>query len=1817
MNKPTRIVRACLALFFITSFPGVFLQAQESKEISKPLDFSRFPSRFDSRKPLVPDQKLLLRFNAEVDADRIPDHFVFQNEPDKETEITQIPVKAQRPTLADIRSFGTSLVPKELAEEKQASFLNRFVLIEPSQSLTTGNKWLLQVKQGLSNFANTYHLKKDYRTTIGYLNAFAISSISPVNPYDVDMTIYIGHNKYQLDKSFDTEKLSQFVSVSPAPEDLAIEIETYGMRLKGKFEYDSNYEVTIQPGLIGNDTIALTKEVKKTVIFSPNRGFVRLPLFSETQNASGHRSFDVESANLETIRTRIKALKGDNLIFALKGYADGYEGHGGDRTIPFSLVPGKTIFDQTKEPAKEVDLTEKFTQSWSDIDTTSNFGAYFVNVGGTSRTDGTTFGTHALVQVTDIGMAWKQTKEETLIYAFSIKNGSPKNNMTIRLVTDEGGEIATATTNAEGIAKFAENTYKDSELWLDATLDKDRHVMPFSKNLERIGLWSFDIPYRYNGVTEGERRTLLFTDRDVYKPGETVYLKCISRTINSDNLLPATSCKAELTITDHRDKKLVSKEITLSENGTFHDQITLPENGLGYHSIKIDFNDPDSDGDREWDRISYHSFNVAEYRVNTFEVNLEAKDVVAKDNVTVPLSARYYMGKPLSRAKVNWNAYSRNQYLHPDGFDEFSFGDRDLNSDGNSKNEEIRLSRGGEANIDLEIPINPESPAPRRVSVRAEVTDINQQTISGHTSFTVHSSDFYIGLRRPEGIHRAGDSVPFSIVNIDTGGKVYSDPVKTNITVEKEIWTTVKVKGSDGKITHRNEKQHDLKHQETVEFTCLVDEATSLPRAQSHSITFEEAGDYVITLESKDNNGRKVLTRQNFRVIGAEEPAWAWNDVVAIDVIPDRKSYKIGDTAKLLVRSPVFGKALVTTERGDVKTTKTIEISEHETVIDIPVEPGAAPNIFASVFLVRGSDQSPHKHPTADYRLGFCRLDVEDPGIDLNITLETGNEKYYIPGQPVEVAALVTGENGNGIAGAEVTFYAVDEGILSLTGYNTPDPGKVFNETFPLSVMMGQSLSDLLPENPLERDFGNKGFVIGGGGMADDMTGNLKKVRKDFKAVAFWKPDLVTDENGKVTHTFTAPDNLTRFRLIAVVAKQNRFGSADAPVVINKPLIIEPALPSFSNLSDQIDLTAVLHNNTEENQKIRVSVTLDDHAVFVQELGEILPTNLSTLPADAKQRTVEISIDPGDTRALHFPTAMTKTGDAKWKWKVDSLTAPGLVDATESTIPVGFPLPLLKSSKELTTSEQTEIDNILSEVDPLLLDGIGEINITVSNSRMIEATDALDYLLEYPYGCVEQTTSSTIPWLSTGNMRKVLPSLDIADAEINKAIKKGTTRLLSMQTRDGGLSYWPGERESILWGSAYGGLALAIADKSGVDLPKDSLDDLWKYLSVKLRNSAKLTKPYELSQRCLAAYTLAVAGKPEPAYLDLLYSKRENLPREARSLLAMAIMESNQDPAVPDQRVEKLLTAAPGDAVSEASWYRKPYLKATELMAWSQFRSGSEKTDELLSELIDLRRGSRGWGSTYSNAWPLMALAAHTENSSASQSQNKVTVQFGGRTETVAFDGTPGTRTLAFPFEGDLTKQLMNLKVQNPGKIYTQIKVATQPKLLPLGAENKGFGISRTYQKVDMEGNLHPAENLMVGDLVLVRLDVDMPEGKLDYLAIDDPLPSILEAINPNFKTQDTLSVKRTKKKDEKIHYLYTNHRELRKDRTLFFANYVHRKGVQRVQYLTRVIAPGDSIAPPSKVEAMYDPDRYGLSDTRTLSARRFNPGTNPEVALR
>ena len=314
-------------------------------------------------------------------------------------------------------------------------------------------------------------------------------------------------------------------------------------------------------------------------------------------------------------------------------------------------------------------------------------------------------------------------------------------------------------------------------------------------------------------------------------------------------------------------------------------------------------------------------------------------------------------------------------------------------------------------------------------------------------------------------------------------------PAAFTATLNKIEWHTVKMKGAGGTVRYRSERK--VKFIDQAILKTIDREADPALVA----LTPRESGQYELVLRAKDSEGRSMLTSGKFYVSGEQPQAWDYSDEFKMEMEPDRAAYVSGDTAILLLKTPISGRALVTIEREKVLRSFQVAVSGNAPVIHVPLKDLDAPNVFVSVLLLRGSEASTRKIKTAEYRLGYCELKVDSPGSRLKVESSLSQSDYR-PGQTVESTVQVTDHADQPVPGAEVTLYAVDEGILDLTGYSAPDLHSFFHQPRPLKVSTSSSFPVMRTEDPSRVHYGNKGHIIGDGG------GDSGRMRRNFLAVS-------------------------------------------------------------------------------------------------------------------------------------------------------------------------------------------------------------------------------------------------------------------------------------------------------------------------------------------------------------------------------------------------------------------------------------------------------------------------------------------------------------------------------------------------------------------------------------------------------------------------------------------------------------------------------------------------------------------------------------------
>jgi len=1652
------------------------------------------------------------------------------------------------------------------------------LLIQPESALTTGT-WTMEMKPGLTSKDGKHRIREPWSLPLGKVKPFDITEIRTDSYINSGRMVTINFT-YSLAPDITPETAGKFLHFQPAVENLRFEGWSAELIAKGDFKLDQEYHLIIGDQFISCDGVAFAGERSRAIRFKPVKPRLYLPEITASQIQSGRRKFDVLSANLSALKVVARLVHPEDVPAAIVAFdkyerenAD-YENHEFYQPLPVYPFRSERIAERRIELEKGSFDAKQFTAlDWNEILDGRKTGVIFLTVEGEPLAElgGKKSGAQALVQLTDLGVMWKKISEGLQVTVFSHETGRPVDGAVITFL-DKQFKITTGevTTDKKGVAT---SSWLDHSEWMLVRRGNDTHALRIGIAADELPMNAFDMPIDYaNWIAFGEEsrpmRSFIFTDRPLYRSGEAVKVKGILRDMSEKGLKPAAGCRATLTLSDPRGRDVLTKEVITDARGAFDSEFIVGST-VGSYMIKLDV--------PEAPRSPYNrGFNchitVADFQPDAFELKVAIPErVPAGEKAVAKVSARYLFGAPLDRADMRWTLVEHKSYFYSKGYDKWSFH--------NDEESKQPLTLRGEAILtaDKSNLITPQLPVatyPRDAQLTVEVTDINQQTVSSSVSFVRESADFHLGAALPDGrLARVGEELPNQVIAVRSDGKSLDNSIEVGLELIHKRFETVRLRGAGNAISFRTEtvetpiakaRGHTL-IPENPNGSWIVRDGTSA------TFRIDRTGGYDVKMTARDSAGREVINVMSFYASGEDEVAWDYRNPAQVDLVTDKKEYRPGETARVMVKSPISGEALVTIEQGQkILRRMNVNLSGSTPEIQIPLSKEDAPNVFVSLMLIRGREDSTLKHKMPSARYGLALLRVREADERLNVDVKPVREEV-LPGGEVEVVVNVKNESGKAISNAEVVLFAPDDGILNITGYDRPQPEDIFHAPFPLAIRTGMTLFDLMPEDPGALEFSNKGYLIGGGGEG---PGTGIKVRKDFPGTACWFPKLRTDSEGMVRVKFTAPDALTRYRLVAVAhAGSKGFGSAESSFNIRKPLMILSGIGQHANVGDTIIARAVVRNESGKDGSVEVSLTLD-------------ATAEALMPGSLQQR---MHLKNGRSTAIDFPVKLIAMGDAQWTWsaRLDAVSGT-LTDETVSHVKVGSAAPLLRETYLLEPFGNSRTD-LLAGVNPQLLEGIGEVTVTLSNTRLATLRESATHLLDYPYGCAEQTVSALIPWILLRDLKPVMPQFSDKAGDTNVAIQKGVDRLYSMQTPDGGIAYWPGGNRASLFASAYTAVACSLLNgRDGILMPPGH-EALLDFLSRQLRGVPSAERHISHDDRALVLFALAISGRAEPAYHEDLYKQRKELSGEARAWLAMAVLGANG----PKKMIENLLDPKVTSPAAE-SWFGGPARdRAVQLFAWTLYQPKAPEVAKLVKELLAFRQKGH-WGTTQNNAWALIALARYYAAAEKGSADVSATLLAAGSSFPIQLNTQTITTSRNFDFAPH--HPLDSLAVINPAraKLFSEALFVVRPSVVKQPPQNRGYAVSRTYQKIGADGRLTDASGLKVGDRLVVTLQIETARPG-HFIAIDDPLPSILEAVNPVFRSravgdgpddQDWVS----------------DHREIRAERVLYFCDHLA-PGRYTFRYLARVRLAGTALAGPTKAEEMYRPERFGLGETVTLTS--------------
>ena len=1356
---------------------------------------------------------------------------------------------------------------------------------------------------------------------------------------------------------------------------------------------------------------------------------------------------------------------------------------------------------------------------------------------------------YSVIVVSELAVVTKSAPGQLLAFSVDRRAGNPLQDTQVEVWAAQK-KITSARTDAHGVSLIPMATDSSQDIRIIATHGHDvALIAPYYLNI--------------SSNPEGDWIGYIYTDRPVYRPGHPVHFKGILRARNGEKYRVPSGQQMQMTVTDSNGKQVYKADGAVSSFGTVHGDFSLPADAaLGYYSISVSGANAGRYG-------MNGGFHVEEYKKPEYEVRVtpDKPRILQGEKVTATIEAKYFFGEPVAGAQVKYVVH-RSQYWSPffeyEG-DEFGEGDGGFSGEGEGgegdyAGEQLseqtgKLDANGRLKITIPTTLD-QNKQDLRYRVEARVTDESRREISGFNSVVATYGSFRIGVNAEKYMYQPGEAIKLTVTAKDYDG----NPIRTPFHASFGHW----------------------KYREGMREIESRDGNTGPDGTGTVQLTARESGSLTIRVTTKTPEGREIEDRTWLWIPGAGETTW--KESKQVQIIPDKKSYKVGDTAHLMVMTNVpQAHVLVTTEGRTIQTKQVIKAGAKSMTVDVPIRPENQPNVFVSVAFV---------HDDTLFT-GSKNLKVPADQQKLNVTIEPSQPQFK-PGQAGSYNITARDAAGNPVAG-EFSVGVVDEAIYSVEPDNLQDIHTFFYGSIGNRVGTESSMSFYFTgeagKKPmmLANEFNGKRARLAQLKPSEPLV--QPKIRKLFPDTALWLAEVRTDQTGRAQAQLNFPDSLTTWRAtIRGATVDTKVGSAVNRVIVRKNLMVRLAVPRFFRQGDDVTVSTIVHNYLPDSKDAQMS--LDVKGLDIHETG-------------TKQVTVATKADERVDWHVHAQNVRESDLVAKALTNEES-------DAMELTLPViPFGVKLSDSKSGAISNPQGQAQATVNlPGDPAT--AAPSLSVSISPSIAGSIFGALDYLTSYPYGCTEQTMSSFLPnVVVTKAMKDLNLQSTINTAELQKKVRAGLDRLYDYQHDDGGWGWWK-EDQSYVFMTAYVVSGLAQAQTAGYEIKSEVLKNGESYLKKQLQDHERM-RP-EL--RAYVVYALALDHASDAQMLDVAYGRRSDMPSQGLAMLGLALNAAGdgRDKEIATM-IEKLAVADeveahwPSDYDSLMEFYIDDSVESTAyaLRLLSLTKPQSPLLPKAAAWLANHRDGGYYWLSTKQTSMVVFGLLEYV----------KVTREFDA--DFTADVYLNDTKVLSRHFtKADTMKNELphidlpssqvrqganSVRVQKsgPGRLYWSArgeyfsaeKKYFQNNKFSLNITRDYYRMAPTQVKDRIVYDLQPLSGeVHSGDVIAVRLSVNGSEWR--YLLVEDPIPAGAE-----FVQRDDLHEQ--KQRTDWWGFWFTR-REFHDDHAAFFQTYF--KGHQEYVYLLKIVNPGTFRISPASVQPMYQPSVLSTTDAAFLEVK-------------
>ncbi|MEZ5359787.1 MAG: MG2 domain-containing protein [Candidatus Zixiibacteriota bacterium] len=1492
--------------------------------------------------------------------------------------------------------------------------------------------------------------------------------------------------------------------------------------LRGPFNPGEYYDVTIAKGLPSTEGSALEQEFSSRVKIpdlEPVITFKSQGIFLPRQ---GNHLIGLESVNIEKVAFDVQRVFANNLVYALGGNFDQTSQYYTQNLNDL----GGSIFDTIielpgtlNEPlASTIDIGSVIDDSARGI-----YKIYARNYSNSWTVDS------RLIMITDIGIMAREASDYLMVWANTLNDVKPINKAIVSVFSRNNQLLATEKTDSRGIAIF--DDYKTKIQGFDPyliTVESDDDLAYLKLYDPPLPTSEFDIKGR-PFLTDGYE-AFLYSDRGVYRPGDTLHVVSVVR--GADATTPP-QFPYVITIKDPTGREYTSFRKTTENDAVASIDFPIPDfaatgtyrvyAGIGKNNI-----------------IGSMGFQVEEFMPERIKTTVSArkKEYTLSETVTALVAGKYLFGPPTAGHNASGTITIEPQTLSPTEFSSFTFSDynREFSSTTTTFSEQV-LDENGQATFTQKLPENIRPPSALKGLIGAGISEPGGRAVYDYTEITIHPYPRYLGLRlNLDGYAKPGQPVDYTIMAIDTDQK---QTTATNVMIvfNRIAYNSVLQKSPNG--IYRYVSKKTFIPIDSVYLDTLTD-------AKTLAFTPTEYGRYAITATDEKGGHAASVT---FYASGWGYAPWSMEHPDRIDIALDKTEYEPGDKATVQIRAPFGGRLLVTIEKDKVYEFITNDMEGNTAELTIPIKGDFAPNAYITATIIKPAGEIDPKTPARAF--GIAPIVLAKSQYEIPVMINAPD--VIKPESRIEVGIeLPPGQR------CKVILTAVDAGILQLTDYQIPDPLGFFHGKRSPYLQPYDIYSFIYPN--IDRAQSHLSFAGGLNLFEQSRKRHLNPISaRRVKPVAIWSGILEVGESGRITAPLDIPQFSGQLVLTAVAIAGNRFDKSSKDMIVRDKIVVQESFPRFLTPGDSINGLITLFNNTGADADITVTLAANDKVTLNRDSVQNV-----TIPNNA-QRSVRIPV-----RAAHNPgkvefaiTASTGSDTTVYKFELANrpaqpiTTTSGFGSATASD-PATFTLPEgLMAGTELT-------------------------NIQTSSLAAVNYVKNLEYLLRYPYGCLEQTTSRLFPLLYFNDLARFADTNLVGQRGHEYYISEGILRLQSMY-KDGGIfSFWPYSNRVNGWASVYAMHFIVEAKRAGYTIN----DNFYKNVISSLKDIArgKTTSPYiDIQERIYAAYALTKANIRENRILNYLRSfpMYDLQPYSRYQMAGIYAAYGDTEAAyalIPDTILPDTYEPETGGRFD--SGVRTNAILLDVLQTIDPSHPGCAV---LAMSLTDDARASR-WYTTQATAWALMALGEYFHGQEMPD--------FTG-TLSISGDSTYNVDTEKFSIiRTDLSGKTASLAITGKGTCFYYWQSGGVPTSNAPAEFSNGIKIMREYLASD--GSPAYLGNLDLGDQLICHIKAEAVNKSLQNVVISDLLPSCFEIENPRLKSTPRLSwlPKSTGQFD---------FQDIRDDRLLLFTDLSPNRPVE-FYYSVRVISAGEFVLPPVAAECMYNPMISAASSSGTIT---------------